>query len=138
MMESVEIKKEDLKREIKEEPIEFYEFETKEELAEIDENVGSAGSKNARANKKHECTVCGKAFEWLCDLNQHSRIHTGEKPFKCEECGKCFTYKGNLNQHKRTHTGEKLFKCKVCGKPFSQHGNLKLHMRVHTGEKPYE
>ena len=56
----VEIKKEDFKQDIKEEPVEFYEFETKEELAEMGENVGSAGSKNASASKKHECSVCGK------------------------------------------------------------------------------
>ena len=52
MMEKVKIKKEDFKQEIKEEPVEFYEFETKEELAEIEENVGSAASK--KRNKEHE------------------------------------------------------------------------------------
>src|SRR5277367_2420392 len=60
-----DIKKEDLKREIKEEPIEFSEFKTKKELAEVEDNVGSVGLKNACTNAIHECTVCGKAFEWL-------------------------------------------------------------------------
>src|SRR5277367_4835492 len=130
MMEKVEIKKEDLTHEIKEEPLEFYEFETKEELAEIEKNVGSVGSKNAGANEKHECTVCGKAFKRFGDLKQHSRIHTGENPLECEECGKCFHRKGNFRLHKMTHTGEKPFKCKFCEKGFIHLRDLNRHILI--------
>src|SRR5277367_5411372 len=101
MMEKVEIKKEDFKQEIKEEPVEFYEFETKEELAEIGENVGSAAS--IKRNKKHECSVCGKTFKHFPLLNRHSRIHTGERSFKCKECGKLFSQHGDLTRHLRIH-----------------------------------
>src|SRR5277367_2892288 len=117
IMEKVEIKKEDSKQEIKEEPVECYEFETKEELAEIDENVGSAASE--KRNKKHECLVCGKTFKHLSHLNRHSRIHTSERPFKCEECGKPFSLQSNLTQHILIHTGENPFNCKECGKRFT-------------------
>src|SRR5258706_9951659 len=103
-MEKVEIKKEDLTHEIKEEPVKYYEVETKDELADVEETVTSTGSKNATAKKKHECTVCGKAFERVSNLKQHSIIHSGEKPFKCDTCGKCFNRKGHLNRHKMIHS----------------------------------
>src|SRR5277367_7043201 len=129
MMEKVEIKIEDLTHEIKEEPVECYEFETKEELAEIGEHVGSAGSKNESANKKHECTVCGKAFEGLRHLKRHSRTHTGDKPFKCEECGKTFTQHVDLRGHILLHTGKKHFMCEECGKRFTEKSTLHVHQR---------
>src|SRR5258706_3657498 len=137
-MEKVEIKKEDLTHEIKEEPVKYYEVETKDELADVEETVVSAGPNNATAKKKHECTVCGKEFERVSHLKKHSMIHSGEKPFKCDTCGKCFNQKGSLNQHEMTHTGEKRFKCEVCGKSFSEHSNLKSHNLIHSGEKPFE
>ena len=40
-------------------------------------------------------------------LNEHQRIHTGEKSYKCNEYGKAFGYRSHLPQHQRIHTGEK-------------------------------
>ncbi|XP_034246147.1 zinc finger protein 696-like isoform X3 [Thrips palmi] len=92
----------------------------------------------AARGKRHACQHCGKEFQWASFLVEHSRIHSGEKPFQCKVCRKTFTLLGNLTSHERIHTGEKPFECKVCGKKFSVSSNLTDHERIHTGVKPFQ
>ena len=106
----------------------YTKFHTRENFAEQHRMKG----------KFHECEVCGKVFNHRGHLNEHNRIHMGEKPYKCKVCGKGFSRNSQLNVHKRMHTGEKPHKCKVCGKSYADRRCLIVHTRKHTGEMPFE
>lgn len=89
-------------------------------------------------NRKHQCDLCGKTFIYQSNLNDHARIHSGDKPFVCSICGHKFAQSGHLMVHIRTHTGVKPYQCEHCQRSFSISQALKKHLRTHTGERPYE
>lgn len=83
------------------------------------------------------CPYCGKIFGRHQDMEQHKRIHTGERPFRCAVCNKSFRQRSVLIVHRKIHTGEKPFECFICFRRFYGSGDLKTHMGTHTGVRPH-
>lgn len=63
---------------------------------------------------------------------------TIDKPVKCSICGLQLSAKQSLDQHMRVHTGEKPWKCKFpgCSHAFKQQSALseQLHLFSHCAQ----
>ncbi|XP_063631220.1 escargot/snail protein homolog [Cydia splendana] len=56
-----------------------------------------------RPKPKHKiCHYCGKGFSSNRILENHTRTHTGERPFECELCAAAFAQKHALTKHVTT------------------------------------
>ena len=75
--------------------------------------------------------ACDKELSSKRNLENHARIHTGEKPFKCRECDKTFTVKSDLKVHFRTRARVQPYE-RLCGKAFKQSGHLSYHKRTRS------
>jgi uncharacterized Zn-finger protein len=49
--------------------------------------------------KRHECTYCSRAFSRRHDLERHTRVHTGIKPYQCPSCQKSFARSDARGRH---------------------------------------
>ena len=48
---------------------------------------------------RYTCNLCRRKFPFKCKLEEHQRIHTGQKPFVCTICSNTFTQKSSLTRH---------------------------------------
>ena len=83
------------------------------------------------------CKDCNYATPRKADLVNHSRTHSGERPFECGICDRKFSHKVTLTKHLLTHQ-EGRFKCDQCDYKATQKGTLVLHLLTHSGVKPYK
>ena len=91
-------------------------------------------SEHFNATLEHVCHHCGKTFKEKYFLQNHIRLHTGEKPFMCTYCERSFSSKESLKYHESAdHTLTALRHCEKCGETFNNERKLKSHMNLKHG-----
>ena len=108
------------------------------EVPNTDDDDGVLEERRRGGRRTHVCEVCDKELTSKQNLENHKRIHTGEKPFKCRECDKAFARQGDLTVHSRTHMLVTPYMCGTCNKACLTAQHLTVHLRTHTGEKPFK
>ncbi|XP_066943858.1 zinc finger protein 586-like [Macrobrachium rosenbergii] len=89
-----------------------------------------------KTERKHQCTLCGKAFRAYSHKVEHMVTHTQEKSFKCDICGFHTATKSNLNKHKQQHTDDYI--CSICDKKLCSKFSLKEHMAIHNNKRDFQ
>lgn len=89
--------------------------------------------KDPSKSKHFECQTCHKTFGYKHVLQNHEKVHTGEKSYRCPKCDKCFRRDHHLKVHMRLHSGEKPYICTfpMCDRQFVQVANLRRHLKTH-------
>merc|ERR1712129_131867 len=76
-----------------------------------------------------QCHLCDKMYVSMPAFAVHLQSHY--KNFQCKVCEKTFSRSWLLQNHMRLHTGEKPFGCNLCEKKFSDKSNLRSHTKTH-------
>lgn len=88
--------------------------------------------------REHICEVCNKAFLTIKHLNNHMDGHLEGEKYSCKICGAKFKRKSQIKNHVENHRKEHPHICHICNKGFKKSYWLVDHIYSHTGEKRYE
>ncbi|KAH7921273.1 hypothetical protein BV22DRAFT_1038843 [Leucogyrophana mollusca] len=105
-------------------------------------HLSSASECELPAKKaRHRCTYpgCTKSYTKPCRLAEHTRSHTGERPFICTVCQKSYLRESHLQAHSQSHKpeSERPLVCTTCEKRFWTLQHLHIHEAIHSGAKTY-
>ncbi|XP_064641407.1 uncharacterized protein LOC135496177 [Lineus longissimus] len=81
--------------------------------------------------RPHLCSVCGRGFYKISQLQDHLNAHTGSRPYKCGICNKTFPYRSAIGKHMTVHSQDKPFECHICHKTFKSKDYLRNHQITH-------
>ncbi|KAG5666834.1 hypothetical protein PVAND_014844 [Polypedilum vanderplanki] len=74
----------------------------------IKRNHGENSKMEVRENKKFNCDICQKEFNFKKLLNVHKITHSKKPKMECDLCGKILISKSNLLAHMKSHINKKL------------------------------
>lgn len=81
--------------------------------------------------RPYACKLCPKTFFLSSNLKEHMEsIHLNEKRHICTICGKAFNRRGNLKLHTFTHTRQAQHQCTQCGAGFGRKYKLTEHIEI--------
>jgi len=85
---------------------------------------------------RNKCDICGRAYKFHCQLKEHMRVHSDERPFTCDNCGHRFKARATVKAHMYTHLSiPHQCTCEVCGKTFRMRHHLEQHLKICKSER---